>query len=257
VTVLRKQPDGSPVFGTCQADAHGGYRIEDLEPGEYILCALSESCPLAQRTPFAIPAGVRSFRQDVVLETGCLFVKVVDGESGEPVAGAAVMVGPPGAAPPKPGLAEFLGKGLEGHGESRPTNRDGEIEIDLPPDRYGWSLRHPGYAPSDSQEVVIESGVRSTAMARLLPCGWLDVRVRRADGENGLTFELEYRREGATDVQHTHGFLGRHELRGLGRGAWRLRVRSLHVGSKFQWGPEQRVVIEARGRQEVELVAGQ
>jgi hypothetical protein len=177
-----------------------------------------------------------------------------DAATGDPVAGAVATLAPPGPSPP-PEPTRLFAAGLDHRGDSPPTSDQGEVEVDLPIGRYAVRIQHPGYTTSVAQEVEIRPGTRAVLQERIAPTGWLVVRVRLPNGDLGRFVDIEYRREGNDEVREVRT-VRQYEFKGIDRGVWFLRARALGSGSAKEWGPEQRVVIEARGRQEVELVTG-
>lgn len=72
-------------------DNSGAFQLEDLAPGRYVLVASAPDFPIARSAPVDVNPGTTAEDVKIVLKPGGTVVgKVVDGVSGQPVAGAMV-----------------------------------------------------------------------------------------------------------------------------------------------------------------------
>ncbi|MBX3463667.1 MAG: carboxypeptidase regulatory-like domain-containing protein [Planctomycetes bacterium] len=258
-----------PGFGGRQArtGADGTFAFDDVEPGAWTLRFGRPNQLVKASQDVEVPAGSDSRRQDLVLRTGRVSVRVHTAGSGEPVEGAEVELvvdtGETGERPPQRLVMASVATLDDSSGESTTmtlgvqrmrTDAEGRAVVeDVPAGVYSLRVHHQGYASVQrGQQVVVEQQTTDCGRIDLELAGRIRCTVKAADGSAVPMAVVQSRPLSGGDWSDLQpAFRGSARLDALRPGRHALRAR--RPGSDSAAGPEVEVDVQAGKTADCEL----
>lgn len=244
---------GMPGFGGAQrvlTAADGGYVIEGVEAGNYVLRFGTGDQVVKAKQAIVVPPNVRELRQDLQLHVGSLRVLVVAKDSGEPVAGAEIEIEPSvegDAAPAERRVMMVAMTTFDGSGGPEATTMTlgaqrvrtdaaGQAVIEnVPVGTYAIEISHRRYAKASLRQiVVVERQVSDAGRVELTGAGTVRGKVTGSDGKAVGMALVAHRKLGTTDENSEMAMGGSYRIGGLEAGRHEVRAQSVGDGeSRF------------------------